>query len=294
MKSPVFSIIIPTYNRAHLIGKTIESALKQDFTNFEVLVIDDGSKDNTEEAVKQFTDSRLHYFKKENAERGAARNFGTALANGYYVNFFDSDDLMYPNHLSVASTLISSRLPEFFHLAYDCKLEDGKELYSVNDFTDGVSKKILFDNKLSCNGVFLRRDIALQFPFDENRVLASSEDWHLWIRLVSRFNLFYVNVITSSVINHDQRSLLTIATEKVVVRDLYFIEKLKGDLEVMRNYGKTFDRFIAERYTFFMLGFSEQGKKSEVAKWALRAFLLYPLILTSKRFLASIKNSMLK
>lgn len=294
MKSPVFSIIIPTYNRAHLIGKTIESALKQDFTNFEVLVIDDGSKDNTEEAVKQFTDSRLHYFKKENAERGAARNFGTALANGYYVNFFDSDDLMYPNHLSVASTLISSRLPEFFHLAYDCKLEDGKELYSVNDFTDEVSKKILFDNKLSCNGVFLRRDIALQFPFDENRVLASSEDWHLWIRLVSRFNLFYVNVITSSVINHDQRSLLTIATEKVVVRDLYFIEKLKGDLEVMRNYGKTFDRFIAERYTFFMLGFSEQGKKSEVAKWALRAFLLYPLILTSKRFLASIKNSMLK
>lgn len=294
MKSPVFSIIIPTYNRAHLIGKTIESVLKQDFADFEVLVIDDGSKDNTEEAVKQFSDSRLHYFKKENAERGAARNFGAALAKGYYVNFFDSDDLMYPNHLSVANTLISSRLPEFFHLAYDCKLENGTQLYSVNDFTENSKKIILLDNKLSCNGVFLRRDIALQFPFDENRILASSEDWHLWIRLVSRFNLVYVNEITSSVINHDQRSLLTIATEKVVARDLYFIDKLKGDLEVMRNYGRTFDRFIAERYTFFMLGFSEQGKKSEVAKWALRAFLLYPLILTSKRFLASIKNSMLK
>ncbi len=294
MKSPVFSIIIPTYNRAHLIGKTIESVLKQDFADFEVLVIDDGSKDNTEEAVKQFTDSRLHYFKKENAERGAARNFGAVLAKGYYVNFFDSDDHMYTNHLSVASALIRSHLPEFFHLGYDCKREDGTQLYSVNDFTGNIKKKVLLDNKLSCNGVFLRRDIALQFPFDENRVLASSEDWHLWIRLVSRFNLVYVNEITSSVINHDQRSLLTIATEKVVARDMYFIDKLKGDLEVMRNYGRTFDRFIAERYTFFMLGFSEQGKKSEVAKWALRAFLLYPLILTSKRFLASIKNSMLK
>lgn len=294
LPSPLFSIVIPTYNRAHLIGKTVQSVLNQVFSDFEVLIVDDGSTDNTADVVKEFTDSRVHYFKKKNAERGAARNFGAALAKGYYVNFFDSDDYMYPNHLSVASTLVSSRPPEFFHLGYDCNLEDGTRLYSVNDFTEDIKKKILLDNKLSCNGVFLRRDIALQFPFDENRVLASSEDWHLWIRLVSRFDLVYVNEITSSVINHDQRSLRTIATERIVMRDLYFIDKLKGDLEVMRNYGRTFDRFIAERYTFFMLGFSEQGKKSEVAKWALQAFLLYPLILTSRRFLASIKNSMLK
>ena len=78
--SPAFSIVIPTYNRAHLIGKTIESMLRQEFQDFEILVVDDGSKDNTGDVVKTFTDSRIQYFKKENAERGAARNYGATQA----------------------------------------------------------------------------------------------------------------------------------------------------------------------------------------------------------------------
>src|SRR5687767_9278561 len=98
--SPVFSIVIPTYNRAHLIKKTIESVLAQDFADFELLVVDDGSKDDTESVVSSFTDKRVHYFKKQNGERGAARNFGAARAKGSYLNFFDSDDLLYRNHLS--------------------------------------------------------------------------------------------------------------------------------------------------------------------------------------------------
>ena len=74
--SPLFSIVIPTYNRAHLIGKTIESVLRQEFTDFEILIVDDGSKDNTEEVASTFTDKRIRYLKKQNAERGAARNYG--------------------------------------------------------------------------------------------------------------------------------------------------------------------------------------------------------------------------
>lgn len=295
MKSPLFSIIIPTYNRAHLIGKTIESVLKQDFTDFEVLVIDDGSKDNTEEVIKHFSDLRIQYFKKENAERGAARNYGAANAKGQYINFFDSDDLMYPNHLSVANELLSKEdKPEFFHLGYDYRLEDGTLLKQVNDFDEAIGKTILFDNGLSCNGVFLLKDVAKQFAFEENRALASSEDWELWIRLVSRFKLHISNEITSSVINHDQRSLRTIQAEKIVTRDLLFIETLKQDPVVMLNYGRSFNRFVAERYTFFMLSFAEQKQRTEVWNWGIRAFQVYPLILTSKRFLASIKNSILK
>jgi glycosyltransferase involved in cell wall biosynthesis len=293
--APLFTIVIPTYNRAHLIGKTIQSILEQDFTNFEVLIVDDGSKDNTEGVIARFTDLRIQYYKKQNAERGAARNFGAARALGKYINFFDSDDLMYTNHLLAASTLIEKEnLPEFFHLGYDYKLEDGTLLKEINDFTDGTKEEIFFDNKLSCNGVFIRKDIATEFPFEENRVLASSEDWALWIKLLCRFKFVYSNEITSSVINHDQRSLRTIPAEKVAPRDIFFIELMKQDAVVTKNYGRGFYRFIAERYTFFMLAYAEQGKKSEVLRWAYRAFMVYPLILTSKRFLASIKNVILK
>ena len=72
---PYFSIIIPTYNRASLITKTIESVLLQDEA-FEIVVVDDGSTDDTKEVVNSLLDSRVKYFYKENGERGAARNFG--------------------------------------------------------------------------------------------------------------------------------------------------------------------------------------------------------------------------
>jgi len=293
--SPTFSIVIPTYNRAHLINKTIESMLRQEFQDFEILVVDDGSKDNTGEVIKTFTDSRIQYFRKENAERGAARNYGATRAKGTYINFFDSDDLMYANHLSEANKLIASKdSPEFFHLGYDYKSVDGTVTARVDNFDDSVKTRVLFDNILSCNGVFVRRDIAIQFPFEEDRVLASSEDWELWIRLVSRYKLHYANAITSSVVNHDQRSLRTIEVQKIVARDLFLIDRLKGDAAVMSNYGGTFDRFAAERYTFFMLCFAEQKKKSDVMKWGKRAFKTYPMIMLTKRFLSAVKNNIFK
>lgn len=292
MASPAFSIVIPTYNRAHLIGKTLDSILKQKFTDFEVLVVDDGSKDNTEEVLRKFTDPRVQYFKKENAERGAARNYGAARASGAYINFFDSDDLMYDNHLAEAMNVITQRNnPEMFHLAYDYQLPDGTVVNVINNFDDSTQDAVLFDNKLSCNGVFLRKDIANQFRFCEERPLASSEDWELWIRLLCRFPLIYSNVVTSSVVNHDQRSLLTIAANKVVARDLLLLEKLRQDPVVMKRYGSSFRKFEASRYTFFMLCFNEQKQKSQVARWGKAAFRTYPLILLSRRFLASVKNS---
>ena len=292
--SPIFSIVIPSYNRAHLIGKTIESVLRQEFTDFEILIVDDGSKDNTEEVASTFTDKRIRYLKKQNAERGAARNYGSNHANGSYINFFDSDDLMYPNHLKEAYNLITSiGSPEFVHLAYDYQLEDGSVLKQVNNFDERVQQTILLYNGLSCNGVFLRKDISQKFPFEENRVLASSEDWELWIRLISRYKLYYSNEITSSVVNHDQRSLFTIPAAKVIARDLFLINKLKADPIVMSTYGNSFNKYIAERYTFFMLCLSEQKQRAEVWRWGIRAFQVHPSIILSKRFMASLKNSIL-
>ena len=295
LSSPVFSIVIPTYNRAHLISKTIESVLLQSFADFEVLVIDDGSSDNTEEVVSLYKDQRLHYLKKENGERGAARNFGFAKSKGLYVNFFDSDDLMYPNHLKAARELVALKgNPEWFHLGYDFKLSDGTLVKKVDDFNDSIREVVLFDNKLSCNGVFIQSAVVKRFPFVEDRILASCEDWELWIRLNCRFQLHYSNEITSTVVNHDQRSIRTIPSEKVVSRDLLFIEKLKQDPLVMKSYGRSFSRFVAHRFTFFMLSFAEQGKTSEVWKWATRALRVHPLILADSRFLASIKNTIRK
>ena len=105
MEYPLVSIIIPTYNRADLILETLQSVQNQTYTNWECIIVDDGSKDRTEEVVRDFikTDSRYQYYKRPEYHKqggNGARNFGFSLAKGDYINWFDSDDIMIDNHLS--------------------------------------------------------------------------------------------------------------------------------------------------------------------------------------------------
>ena len=86
------SIIIPTYNRAKLVTEAVQSALSQTYTNFEILVIDDGSTDNTEEMLKKY-DNDIKYIKTERSGPGRARNLGISRAKGEFIAFLDSDDL---------------------------------------------------------------------------------------------------------------------------------------------------------------------------------------------------------
>src|SRR5687768_2380273 len=112
----LFSVIIPTYNRADRIGAAIDSVLKQTYTNFEIIVVDDGSTDNTDEVVAEFTDPRIRYYKKKNEERNIARNFGVSQSKGAYVNFLDSDDTVFDHHLEEAKQLITKlNKPEFVY-----------------------------------------------------------------------------------------------------------------------------------------------------------------------------------
>jgi glycosyltransferase involved in cell wall biosynthesis len=92
--NPYFSIVIPTYNRAHLISKAIDSVIAQTFENWELIIVDDGSTDNTKELIASYQeeDSRVGYIYQQNAERSAARNKGIEKAKGHYICFLDSDD----------------------------------------------------------------------------------------------------------------------------------------------------------------------------------------------------------
>jgi len=105
-EQPLVSIIIPTYNRAHLIGETLDSILAQTYQNWECLVIDDGSEDDTDEVLNKYCkkEGRFYYFKRPSSKpkgANACRNMGLEQAKGAYVIFFDSDDLMTPDHVAV-------------------------------------------------------------------------------------------------------------------------------------------------------------------------------------------------
>ncbi len=111
MSTPHASVIISTYNQGHFIGQAIRSVLGQTWSNFELLIVDDGSTDNTRAVVASFDDARIRYLYQKNQERSAARNHGIERARGEVIAFLDADDLYLPHHLATLTTALE-KLPE--------------------------------------------------------------------------------------------------------------------------------------------------------------------------------------
>ena len=110
MKSPKVDIIIPAYNQGHYLKECVESALAQTWKNIEVIIVDDGSTDNTAEVGQSFDDPRVTYIYQENKGLSGARNAGLANSTGQFVSFLDSDDLFLPTKLSKLMGLFGDNL----------------------------------------------------------------------------------------------------------------------------------------------------------------------------------------
>ncbi|HEX7875232.1 MAG TPA: glycosyltransferase [Sphingobium sp.] len=105
--APFFSVVIPLYNRADIVRDTIRSVQAQDWRDFEIIVIDDGSRDDPAPVIEALGDPRVRYVRQENAGGGAARNRGIEEARGRYIAFLDSDDLFLPGKLSIMAKALA-------------------------------------------------------------------------------------------------------------------------------------------------------------------------------------------
>jgi len=108
VSAPLVSVVIPSYNRAHVIAETLKSVLAQTYPRVEIIVVDDGSKDATEQAVAPFRD-RITYLRQDNQGLAAARNTGLARSSGEYVAWLDSDDLWNPDKLAIQVAILEQR-----------------------------------------------------------------------------------------------------------------------------------------------------------------------------------------
>lgn len=204
------SVVIPTYNRARYLAEAVESVLAQSYPHVEVIIIDDGSTDDTSAVAARYA-SKVRYVWQPNSERGAARNRGLRLARGEFVAFLDSDDVWMPDKLARDLQLFQRR-PEIGLVYSDIRLMDaqGRRLQRIRrpGCHGWVTGHLLRENFLSI-GAHLARTQAFRDAggFREERELAGSEDWEAWVRLSTRVQFGYVASPTTHVRVHPDNSM---------------------------------------------------------------------------------------
>ena len=291
---PFFSIIVPTYNRAKRLPKALNSIISQNFKEFEIIVVDDGSIDNTRDIVNEMatTNTCIKYFFKENEERSIARNYGIMKASGKYISFLDSDDVLYSNHLNVAYDLLRrNNFPEVGHLGFEYITEKGDLISVRNNFDESFKEKLIEENILHGNAIFIRRDIASEINFIPSPHAILSEDWYLWLRLAVRYQFHIDNTVTSAVVHHKERSLNKINPDKLIASTNVIVQYLKRDILFMKEYKSRVSYHFANHYTFLALTLAlTKSRRWDTIAYLLTAIRYDPGVIMRKRFLAAAKH----
>ncbi|MDC0338329.1 glycosyltransferase family 2 protein [Flavobacteriales bacterium] len=201
----LFSIVLPTHNRASFIGKAIKSVIDQLYQKWELIIVDDGSTDNTKEIVLSFNDDRVIYIYQENKERSAARNNGIRNAKGEYICFLDSDDFYHETHLQRFSELIVSKKSSSGLYFSGLSMNEYSDADMVYDISLNNNIEFVLVNSFSTPRACFSTEIAKKHLFDET--IRIGEDTELWVRILGEFPLFYHNYRTAIQLEHDERSI---------------------------------------------------------------------------------------
>lgn len=285
-KRVFFSIIIPCFNRAELIRTTLKSILDQPFKNLEVIIVNDGSTDETKPVIASIQDTRVRYFEIPNSERGAARNYGLAIAEGVYVNYFDSDDLFLPCLEELHIFLKNTNYPSVVYGSIQHLDANGIYNVSKNFPQTSFTKNLLYNNFLACGSVFLKNEVAREFMFHADRRLSSAEDWELWLRVHTKYFFTNSSIPVFKQLEHVGRSLNQLDPLKIESRDAYFATVIGKSQDLFDFYGESpINLFLADRYTFIALAWSGQNWSKTFFYW-LKAFTTSWSVVIRKRFWA--------
>ncbi|MES2510143.1 MAG: glycosyltransferase family A protein [Pseudomonadota bacterium] len=187
---PLVSVVIPTYNHAHFLGRALKSVLEQTYTNWEAVVIDNHSQDNTDEVINSFNDPRIKTLKIHNhGVIAASRNAGIEAAIGDWIAFLDSDDLWYPRKLEVVMGEISRDLSFEVYSTDEILVNeltgDKSPLVYGPSCPDFYKALLVSGNRLSPSAALVCRKFLGQkkIQFRENRDFVTAEDYDLWLLL---------------------------------------------------------------------------------------------------------------
>jgi len=257
---PLVSIIIPTYNRAHLIGETLDSVLAQTYQNWECIIVDDGSSDNSDEVIEEYTkkDSRFKYYHRpdEHLPGGnGARNYGFKMSQGEYVNWFDSDDLMVAEKLELKVKVMLENDVDFVVggnaeiISFDpYEVKKRWDIFKKGDpLLNHLKTNIAFD---TAGPLFKNIYLVSTSLFDEE--VRIGQEWEFYSRLLTQSpRIYYID------------------------QPLYHFRNLNDGIRKTNNKSKYLNRCSTEFKLFTFINKSGYFKKNKKDNYDYQQFKFY-------------------
>lgn len=185
------SVVMPSYNAARFVTAAVDSVLAQTFQDFEILVVDDGSTDNTREVLEKYSSPKVRYLYKKNGGVSSARNFGIENARGKYIAFLDADDLWLPEKLEKQVDLLEEN--EDIGLCYTGAEKVSEDLtpkgfIDAIPYKDSCEKLLLTMNIIVLSSSIVRRSVILKTTgFDSQFSTCADKEFWLRLSLITRF-----------------------------------------------------------------------------------------------------------
>ena len=278
------SVIIPTYNRAQLLEKAINSVINQTHTNWEILIIDNHSSDETDKLIKNFKDIRIKILKiYNNGVIAASRNKGILNAQGDWIAFLDSDDLWYPNKLEIVmNSAIQNKEHEIFitnELAID-NINGSSSILRYGPFEKNFYKVLLLEgNKLSPSATVIKHSFLKEnkILFNESVDYIGVEDYDLWLNLAfhdARFK--FIDSIQGEFLIHPDNSdahlyKQRINFEKLLHNHIFEKQKFQSKPKLLWNQISPMLSFISAKQLF------KNGEKYAAFKCLIIVMLNHPI-----------------
>jgi glycosyltransferase involved in cell wall biosynthesis len=221
------SVVIPAYNKADLTIKTVESVLSQSYANIEVIVVDDGSTDDTKNKLQLFGD-RIHYIYKQNGGSCSARNVGIKQATVEYISLNECDDIFYPDKIEKSvECLEKNRDYGFVHTgAYF--INDKDDVISEHGISDyhpsgWIVSRLILKNFICNSTVVVRKECFKEVGYFDEKIFMPA-DWDMWLRLSEKYKAAYIDdKLTGYRLTH---SYIALNMEKAINETVYVLNKM--------------------------------------------------------------------
>jgi glycosyltransferase involved in cell wall biosynthesis len=272
----LFSIIIPTYNRAAFIKQAVDSVIMQTCKDWELLIIDDASTDHTLELLAAYSDPRIRIIKNVvNLERSASRNKGIEAATGEYICFLDSDDYYFASHLEILKGKIEllNHPCALLHTDVSVRDTEGHELRQINYTYSSIRSKPewVLSNHIQPNAVAIHHRILKEFRFDT--ALSVNEDVYLFAQIAAVFPVIHIPALTVAWVYHLNNT--TKILHDYITPQLQATQKIFSDSSIVVSDSFKKNKYF-ELYSQLVYFYASNKKSILSGKYFVKGLLVAP------------------